>query len=97
LFRDSTRPVSAAVPLLVLPAVSALALVLGHAALYGAVHETDEGAAAHVFQILAALQVLALVPYAVTQGRRAPRRALPLLTVIALIWACSFLAVRAFT
>ena len=32
--------------------LAALALVLGHAAVFGIVHEADEGAAAHVWQIL---------------------------------------------
>jgi hypothetical protein len=39
-------------------------MVLGHAAMFGVVHEADEGTAAHVFQLLMAaqvpLQVLAL-------------------------------------
>jgi len=34
--------------------LAALALVLGHAAVYGVVHEADEGAAAHIWQILMA-------------------------------------------
>jgi hypothetical protein len=37
--------------------LAALALVLGHAAVYGVVHEADEGAAAHIFQLLMAAQV----------------------------------------
>jgi len=35
----------------------ALVLVLGHAALFGIVHETDEGTAAHVFQLLMVAQL----------------------------------------
>lgn len=31
---------------------AALALVLGHAAIYGVVHEADEGSATHLFQFL---------------------------------------------
>jgi hypothetical protein len=34
--------------------LAALALVLGHALVYGVVHETDEGAAAHTWQLLMA-------------------------------------------
>jgi hypothetical protein len=37
--------------------MAALALVLGHVALFGIVHETDEGTAAHVYQLLMAGQV----------------------------------------
>ena len=31
---------------------AALAMVLGHAAMFGVVHEADEGTAAHIFQLL---------------------------------------------
>ena len=37
--------------------LAALVLVLGHAAIFGVVHEGDEGTAAHVFQLLMAAQV----------------------------------------
>jgi hypothetical protein len=32
--------------------LAALALVLGHALVYGVIHEADEGAAAHTWQLL---------------------------------------------
>ena len=35
----------------------ALAVVLGYLAMFGAVRETDEGAAAHIFQILMVAQL----------------------------------------
>ena len=34
--------------------LAALALVLGHAAMFGIVHEADERTAAHIFQLLMA-------------------------------------------
>jgi hypothetical protein len=37
--------------------VAALALVLGHIAVFGVVHEADEGTAAHLWQLLMAGQV----------------------------------------
>ena len=37
--------------------IVALALVLGHVAVYGIVHEADEGTPAHLFQLLMAAQV----------------------------------------
>ena len=37
--------------------VAALALVLGHVAIFGVVHEADEGTAAHLWQLLMAGQV----------------------------------------
>lgn len=42
--------------------LAALVLVPGHAAMFGGVHEADEGTAAHVFQLLMAGQ-LPLVAY----------------------------------
>jgi len=37
--------------------LAALGLVLGHVALFGIVHETDEGTPAHLYQLLMAGQV----------------------------------------
>jgi hypothetical protein len=45
--------------------LAALALVVGHAARYGVVHEADEGAAAHLFQLLMTGQVPVMVYFAV--------------------------------
>jgi hypothetical protein len=82
---------------LLLPATAALMLVLGHAILYGAVHEVDEGAAAHIFRILTVLQVPVLVVYLARQAKCSSKMTLPLQGVLVTIWACSFAAVRAFT
>lgn len=49
------RKPSALVPLAM--SVAAIALVVGHAALFGIAHEVDEGAAAHIFQLLMVAQV----------------------------------------
>ena len=46
----SLKQPSAFLPLLLSGA--ALALVLGHAAIYGVVHAADEGTPAHLFQLL---------------------------------------------
>jgi len=43
-------------------------MVLGHAAIYGIVHETDEGPAAHIFQILMAAQVPVVAFFAIKWG-----------------------------
>jgi hypothetical protein len=45
--------------------LAALALVLGHAAMFGIVHEADEGAAAHIFQILMAAQIPVVAYFAI--------------------------------
>jgi hypothetical protein len=37
--------------------LAAIALILGHVAIYGIIHEADEGTAAHIFQILMVAQV----------------------------------------
>ena len=42
--------------------LAALILVLGHAAIFGVVHEVDKGTAAHIFQLLIAAQ-LPIVAY----------------------------------
>ena len=41
----------------VMMSLAALALVLGKAAVFGVVHEADEGADAHVFQLLMVAQL----------------------------------------
>ena len=40
---------SAFIPLAM--SLAALSMVLGHAAIFGIVHESDEGTAAHIFQL----------------------------------------------
>ena len=52
---------------------AALALVLGHAAMFGVVHEEDEGTAAHIFQILMVGQLPFVAFFAAKWLRRAPR------------------------
>ncbi len=66
------RP-SALVPLAM--SLAALSLVLGHVALYGAAREPDEGAAAHVWQLLMAAQVPVIAFYALRWLPRTPRQA----------------------
>jgi len=51
----------------------ALAIVLGHIALFGVAHEADEGAAAHLWQLLMAGQVPILAFFAIRWLPRAPR------------------------
>lgn len=61
--------------------LAALALVLGHVAVFGAVHEADEGATAHIFQLLIALQVPIVAFFAIKWLRRAPRLSVPVLAL----------------
>lgn len=59
--------------------LAALALVLGFVAVFGVVHETDEGTAAHVWQLLMAGQVPIVAFFAVKWLPRAPKQALKVL------------------
>ena len=57
----------------------ALTMVLAHVALYGATHEGDEGATAHIFQLLLAGQLPVIAFYAIKWLPRTPRQALLIL------------------
>lgn len=74
------RP-SAFLPLVM--SVAALALVLGHVATVGAgaAHQADEGASAHIFQLLIAGQVPIVAFFVIKWIPRAPRLSLPVLTL----------------
>lgn len=52
----------------------ALAVVLSHIAMFGEVRETDEGASAHIWQILMAGQLPVLLFFAIKWLPRAPRQ-----------------------
>jgi hypothetical protein len=52
--------------------LAALAVVLGHIAIYGAVRETDEGTAAHIWQILMAAQIPIIAFFAIKWLPRTP-------------------------
>lgn len=72
---------------------AALALVLGHAARFGVVHEADEGTAAHLFQILMAAQVPVVAFFAIKWLPRAPWPALRVLALQAGAVLAAFAAV----
>jgi len=76
-----------------LMSLAALILVLGHAVVFGVVHETDEGAAAHIWQILMGLQ-LPLVTYFILKWLPSrPKEALQVLALEATLWLANFAAV----
>jgi hypothetical protein len=85
------RQPSAYLPLAM--SLAALALVLGHAAVYGVVHEADEGAAAHIWQILMAAQLPILTYFIVKWWPRQPRESLQVLALLAGTWLANFAAV----
>ena len=61
--------------------LAALALVLGYVARFGVVHEADEGAAAHLFQLLMAAQVPVVAYFALKWLPRVPGQALCVLAL----------------
>jgi len=61
--------------------LGALATVLYHVALFGVAREADEGAAAHIWQLLMAGQVPVVGFFLVTWLPRAPRHALQILAL----------------
>ena len=73
--------------------LAALALVLGHAAAFGIVHEADEGAAAHLWQILMAAQLPLLAYFIIKWLPGRPRESLQVLALLAATWLANFAAV----
>ena len=73
--------------------LAALALVLGHAAIFGIVHEADEGAAAHIWQILMAAQLPIAAYFLIKWLPRRPRESLQVLALLAGTWLANFAAV----
>jgi len=71
--------------------LAALALVVGHLAIFGAVREVDEGTAAHLWQFLMAGQVPVVLYFAVKWFPQMPRNALRVLSLqfIAALAACA--------
>jgi hypothetical protein len=55
---------------------AALGLVLAHIAIYGVARQADEGAAAHIWQLLMAGQMPVVALFAITWLPRVPRQAL---------------------
>ncbi len=78
-FGDILKQPSAFLPLAM--SLSALALVLGHVAMYGVVHEADEGTPAHLWQLLMAGQMPILAYFAIKWLPQAPRQTLYVLAL----------------
>ena len=74
----------------------ALAMILGYVAMFGVVHNQDEGAPAHIFQLL----ILAELPIAAFFGlrwiTRKPKETLIVLVVQAIAWIIPILTVMWF-
>jgi hypothetical protein len=79
------------IPLLM--SLAALGLVIGHALVYGIVHETDEGTAAHVFQALMAFQVPIIGYFILKWMPKRPKETFLVLVVEAILWITAFAGV----
>jgi drug/metabolite transporter (DMT)-like permease len=75
----SIKEPSALLPLIM--SFVAIAIVVGHAAVFGIVHEADEGTPAHIFQLLIALQVPIVAFFAAKWLPQAPKQALLILAL----------------
>lgn len=73
--------------------LSALALVLGHALVYRVLHEADEGAAAHIWQILMIGQLPFVAFFSLKWLPRQFKESLLLLAILAATWLANFAAV----
>lgn len=73
--------------------LAALTLVIAHAAVFGVVHETDEGAAAHIWQILMAAQLPIVAYFMLRWLHQQVWSALRVLFLLALTWLANFAAV----
>jgi len=82
---------SALIPLAM--SLAALCLVLVHAAIFGVVHEADEGTAAHVFQILMAAQISVVAYFAFKYLPGQPRQSFRILALQADAWIAAIAAV----
>ena len=85
----SMKKPSALIPIAM--SLAALALVLGDIAMFGVAHEADEGAAAHLWQLLMAGQVPVVAYFALKWLPRAPGQALRVLAlqIAAALAACA--------
>ena len=92
--RQLHRP-SAYLPLIM--SLIAIAMVLIHAAMYGIVHETDEGTPAHIFQLLMVVQVPIIGFFALRWFQEAPASAMQILIFQFGAMCCAVVAVLLLT
>lgn len=89
--RSLLKQPSAYLPLAM--ALAALALVLGHFAMYGNLHEVDEGTPAHLFQLLMVAQVPFVGYFAIKWLPQSPTQALQVLALWAAVVIAAFVGV----
>ena len=64
----------------------ALALIIGHVAIFGITHETDEGTAAHLFQLLMMAQIPIGAYFSVRWLPKQPKQSLVVLGLQVIAW-----------
>lgn len=89
--RSLLKQPSAYLPLAM--ALAALALVLGHFAMYGNLHEVDEGTPAHLFQLLMVAQVPFVGYFAIKWLPQSPTQTLQVLALWAAVVIAAFVGV----
>ena len=82
---------SAWIPLIM--SLAALAVILSYVAIFGIVHHADEGAPAHIFQLIMIAQVPIAAYFAVKWLPKRPKPALVVLALQAAAWIIPILAV----
>lgn len=92
-FAALIKRMSAVLPLTM--SLGALAVVFGHIGVFGTVREPDEGAAAHIWQILVVGQLPLIAFFAFTWLPKAPRAAALVLALQAGVLFAAFVPVYA--
>lgn len=69
----------------------ALTLVFSYVAFFGVIHEADEGAAAHIWQLLMAVQIPIIAFFTIKYVPQRPKQALQVLLfqIVAALTACA--------
>lgn len=73
--------------------LAAMALVIGHVAMFGIVREADEGTAAHLFQFLMAGQIPIVAHFVIKWAPRFPHASLRVLALQAAAALAAFASV----
>jgi len=82
---------SAWIPLVM--SLAALLMILGYVAMFGIVHNTDEGAPAHIFQLIMVVQLPIIAYFAVRWLPKQPKQSLIVLALQAVAWIVPIAAV----
>ena len=82
---------SAWIPLLM--SLAALLMILGYVAIFGIVHNADEGAPAHIFQLIMLAQLPIVAYFAIRWLPKQPKQSLMVLALQALAWIVPIVAV----